>query len=377
MHIKINKADLAGILANIQGITAKKTNIAVSEHVLIQAHETHLTFCATDFQTGFIGQYPAEIISPGLILPNSKKLYEIVRDFPQETVEIERVENNWLQIGKESATFHILSLNPDDFPEIPEMDDVDLFEMDALFLKRMIQKTVYIGAAADEKRAHIVGVMLECTPDDETGHRLRLVSTDSRRLSKIDYRTEQNPAAFPAKSILIPKKSLAEVAKFLSLSGKAGLGVKRNNLIVQKDHESFIINLLEGEFPDYKRALSFMDAQFIVEVNRLDFLNMMRRVSILTTDNYKSVIFDFEDDRFVVSIANPELGEFREEMRISYQRPPIKLAFNPRYFIETLHLIEEDRICLYVVDEEKPCLLHGIDDPNFLSVVMSMKINPT
>jgi DNA polymerase-3 subunit beta len=75
-----------------------------------------------------------------------------------------------------------------------------------------------------------------------------------------------------------------------------------------------------------------------------------------------------------MTATNPDIGESREEMEIEYAREPIEVAFNPKYFIETLNSIDEEEILLYIRDAQSPCLIEGTDDKRFLSVIMPMKI---
>ena len=119
MKFVINKNDIRNILGKVQGITGRRTNLAITETVLIQAKEHAVKITATDLETGFEGEYPATVESEGLIAINAKKLYEIVRDFPSDAIDINEVENRWIEIGKETIEYHIVGMNPDDFPRFP------------------------------------------------------------------------------------------------------------------------------------------------------------------------------------------------------------------------------------------------------------------
>jgi DNA polymerase-3 subunit beta len=61
-------------------------------------------------------------------------------------------------------------------------------------------------------------------------------------------------------------------------------------------------------------------------------------------------------------------------MVIDYKGDPIEVAFNPKYFIETLNVMEEDKIELNIVNDEKPCLIEGLKEKEYLSVIMPMKL---
>ena len=64
----------------------------------------------------------------------------------------------------------------------------------------------------------------------------------------------------------------------------------------------------------------------------------------------------------------------KEEMKIGFKGETIEVAFNPRYFIESLNVMDDEKIHLNIVDEEKPCLIEGETDKNYLSVIMPMRI---
>ncbi|MFZ1202441.1 MAG: DNA polymerase III subunit beta, partial [Desulfobacterales bacterium] len=92
------------------------------------------------------------------------------------------------------------------------------------------------------------------------------------------------------------------------------------------------------------------------------------------TEDYRSVIFNFKDDRLIITSTNPDIGESKEEMNITFNSEPIEAAFNPRYFIEALNVIEQDNVTLDIVNDQKPCILAGVDEHNFLTVIMPMRV---
>jgi DNA polymerase-3 subunit beta len=172
---------------------------------------------------------------------------------------------------------------------------------------------------------------------------------------------------------MVPKKGLIEVGKFLDDEGKVKIGFKENNFIVQKDSETLIILLLEGDFPEYGDIILKKGGKSII-FDRQRFLMMLKRMSILSSEDYKGVIFNFEKNQLVITSTNPDIGESKEDMEIKYDGDSITVMFNPKFFIETLNVIDDDNVVLNIVDEEKPCLIEGENDKTYLSVIMPMRI---
>ena len=372
MKATFKKGDLLPVLSKVQGLTGRRTNLAITTNILIKADKKGLSISATDLETGFEGFYPADVEKEGIIAINARKFYEIVKDFPSEDVFINEVENHWIEIGNQKVEYHIVGLNPDDFPEIPKIQDVEFFEIESISLAKMIERSVIVSGATDDKRAHIIGVYAERI-EEKKNKLFRFVSTDGSRLSKVDTVFDKDANLPPGESVMIPKKGLVEVAKFLDDEGLVKIGFKENNFIVQKDSETLIILLLEGDFPEYGDII-LKKCGYSVTFDRQLFLMMLRRMSILSSEDYKGVIFNFEKKQLLITSTNPDIGESKEDMELEYSGDPITVMFNPKFFIETLNVIDDDNVILNIVDEEKPCLIEGEKDKTYLSVIMPMRI---
>lgn len=372
MNVTVQKADILPVLSRIQGIVGRKTNLAITTNVLIRASEGGITLTATDLETGFEGHYAASVRREGTIAINARKLFEIVRDFPSTEIILKEMDNHWVEIGNETVEYHIVGVNHEDFPEVPRVDSADFVEMESAGLSDMIAKSVIIAAATDDRRTHIIGVLAEWI-EDNGKKALRMVSTDGSRLSKVDHVFGEGIHVPAAGKALVPKKSLTEVAKFLEPEGSVNIAFKDNNFIIKKERETIIIRLLEGEFPRYQDIIVKPAAQNLF-IDRQMFVMMLKRMSILSSDEYKGVIFTFGENKLNISSTNPEIGESKEDMEIEYKGNKIKVMFNPKFFIDSLNVINEEKVNLNIVSEDRPCLISGEKDDHYLSVIMPMRI---
>ncbi len=372
MKITIQKKHLLPVLSKLQGITGRKSNLVITTHVLLSAEGKSLTVSATDLETGFVGSYPAVVEKEGQTVLNSRKLFEIIKDFPSDEIILQQLENQWIEIKKDQIEYHIVGMKPEDFPTIPELRAEVVLHLPSRQLASMIQKTVIIPAAADDRRPHILGVYLEKLKEDSETL-FRMVSTDGSRLSKVDLPIDPAEEAAIERGVLVPKKSLAELGKFLDSEAPAAVFFKDNHLILHRAEERLIVRLLEGEFPKYHDIIKISDGQQ-VKLERLTFLSMLRRMSILGSEEYKGVIFNFEDDTLTVSSTNPDIGESREVMEIQYRGKKMTTMFNPRFFIDSLNVMEDEAVVLHLTGEDRPCILTGEKDRRYLSVLMPMRI---
>lgn len=372
MKFQIKKEDVLDVLSKIQGITGRKSNLAITSNILISTTDDGIKLIVTDLETGFEGLYPAKVKSHGTMTINSRKFYEIVKEFPTNEININEVENYWIKIGNKKVEYNIVGMNPDDFPETPKIEDIDFFSMDSGVLKKMIEKTVIVSGAADEKRTHIKGIFFEILHQTENAI-VRMVSTDGSRLSKVDCVYGKEFELTQDFGIIVPKKGMNEVIKFLDTSGPVQIGIKNNNFIIKKDDETIIIRLLEGNFPEYDDIIK-KEKFYSIPMERKKFLMMLKRMTILSSEDYKGVIFKFAKNSLFITTTNPDIGESKEDMIIDYTGDAIEVAFNPRYIIETLSVIDSEKIIVNIMDNEKPFFIEGEDDDTYLSVIMPMRI---
>ena len=372
MKFIINKFQIVSVLAKVQGLTGRRSNLAITENILIKSAADGIHLTATDLETGFEGFYPAVVEKEGAVAVSAKKLYEILREFPSEDILINEVENRWIEIGNDTVQYHIVGMNPEDFPETPHIIEVDFFSIDASVLEKMIERSIIISSAGDEKRAHINGVFIERMQDRDS-HRLRFVSTDGSRLNTVEN-VYNPPETIPCgEGVLVPKKGLNEVAKFLDIDGEVQVGIKESNFIVKKEKETIIIRMLEGEFPKYEDILIKGD-DHLIYLDKIKFGKMLKRMSILATDNYKGAVFTFNENKLVVTATNPDYGESKEDTEIEFSGDPIEAAFNPKFFLDTLSVIDDDNVIINIVDSSRPCIIEGDTDKTFISVIMPMRI---
>ena len=373
MRFSFDRKEVLEILSKIQGITGRKTNLSITSDVLIKAMDDQIILTANDLETVFTGTYAAAVEKEGILSINSKKFFEIIREYPDNNIPVNEVENRWVEIGTGDSLFHIVSSDYENFPETPVIENVDFIEINARDLKKMVESAAVITYPGDEKRIYVLGALIEKIVKNDTPY-LRMVSTDSRRLHCHDAPYSAD-LVLPDEPVIIPKKGLSELHKFIdNTSETIRLGIKDNHFIFQRINESIMIKLLSGEYPNYPPIIS-TDATTGIEVDRNLFYTLMKRVSILTSDDYKSVILHFKAGELTVTITNPEIGESKERMMIGYAGDTIKSAFNPRYFMDALNLFDQSTVSLHIKEAKTPCIIKAIDDDTLVCAIMAMHIS--
>ncbi len=372
MEFTIEKDTFLKALQKIQGIVERRNTMPILSNVLIEALDDCITLTATDLEVGMKSRYQAKVYNNGKITISAKKLYEIIRELPDEEIKFSTRDNDWVDICCGKAKFNIVGLSPDEFPSFPKIDESSFISLDSTTLARMIEQTSY-SICHDETKYNLNGILFKVS-DENDERLLRLVATDGHRLCVSEQAIEAASFEMLDKGVIFPKKGIFELKKLCDEEiSEIKLGFIDNSAAIVKGNTTFVMRLVDGEFPDYKRVVPVGNDKEII-INKELFLHSLKRMAILSSEKFKGIKFEITDNSMEISSSNPELGEAREELEVNYSGNKITTRFNARYLIDVLNVVNSDAIILLLKDEMSPAILKQSDSDNFISVIMPMRL---
>ena len=373
MKLAIAKSELQKGLARIQSVVEKRNTMPILANVLLDASNKKsktLVLAATDLEVGIRGSHPAEVEAPGRATVSAKKLYEIVRELPNELVSLEVTANAYVQIRCERAQFTLAGNAADEYPTLPDFSSGKTTPVQGLFLSEMIERTMY-AASADETRYNLNGVYFEQLT--ETG-KVRMVATDGHRLALVDRMLGGDLHGLNP-GVIIPRKGLAELKRLLDEEDgdEVELGFEGNSGLVRKGEVTLVMRLIEGEFPKYQQVIP-KETVINLTVGVEPLSRALRRVALLSAERSRAVKIELSDAVLRLSSNNPDLGDAQEELDVDYAGEPLTVAFNARYLMDALSSIKAKEVRLGFKDATSPAQLLPTDDDDALAVVMPMRV---
>ncbi|PKN81873.1 MAG: DNA polymerase III subunit beta, partial [Deltaproteobacteria bacterium HGW-Deltaproteobacteria-1] len=234
----------------------------------------------------------------------------------------------------------------------------------------LINKTSF-AMAFDESRKNLNGVFLEMTSDG-TNHIWRMVATDGHRLAVAKVNTVE-PCPEMTKGIIIPRKGLMEVKKIIDVHENISVGVHKNMFVVKTENTILKVNLVDAEYPDYKRVIP-TEKGVTINLDKEAFLHALRRMNVVSSERYSGVIISFSEGKMTLNSTNLDVGEAMEEIDINYTGEEIDVGFNVNYVIDAISVISMDSVIMEVGVGLKPTLIKPAEGDNYLCIVMPLKI---
>ncbi len=372
MEFTIEKEVFVKALQKIQGIVERRNTMPILSNVLIEASNNLLTLTATDLEVGMKSSYPAKIIDEGRITLSAKKLYEIIRELPEEQIRLSTKSNDWVDIVCGKAKFNIVGLSPNEFPFFPKINETGFITLDSLTLARMIEQTSY-AICHDETKYNLNGILFKINNNEDVKS-LIMVATDGHRLSVSEHKIEGTDFEIQEKGVIFPKKGIVELKRLSDEEdGGIRLGFIDNSVALVKGNTTVVMRLVDGEFPDYTRVVPVGNNREI-KIKKEIFLHSLKRMSILSSDKFKGIKFEITDNSMEISSSNPELGEAREEFEVQYSGEKIVTRFNARYLIDVLNIVTSDEVVLLLRDEMSPAILKEAGSDELMAVIMPMRL---
>ena len=373
-HFNIAREDLLKAAGSQQNITSKKGTLAILSNILVEVEQDHIVFTGTDLDIGLKQSIPAEVFEKGVLTLPAKKLFEVARESGSPTISFQEEEKNWVKITAGSSVYRLAGMVSDEFPQFPDYNQEAMVEIDSAVMNDLIDKTIFSIAQDKENMFTLTAALFKKIEEGDTKY-LQMISSDGHRLSIMKREVDESIDRLQLNPVtLIPRRGVQEIRKFCEDRDTFQIGIEEKQVVLQSDDSLLIIRLLEGDFPDFQALLDVLTNENIIRINRLGFLESLKRINLFTEDLFHAIKMEVEENKIILTSQNADFGSAKDELDVEYTGDPLKLGFNCRYFIDTLQVMEGEIIEACINSNESPCLISSDDDKGFLSIIMPMKL---
>jgi len=371
MEFSVKKSDLLRELNLTQGVVEKKTTIPILSNLLLEFEGSSLRISATDLELGLRCGCAAKVRKDGAGTVPAKRLVEIVRSLPESDVRFKILENHWVQVNCERASFKLVGMAKDNFPVLPARPKV-LASIPAGILSGLIQRTIF-AISSEESRYTLNGALLVLKPEN-----VSMVATDGHRLALVE-REVKVPGLSNELRALIPKKAMGELLKLVSEveeGAQVEFAKDETHLFFSVGDRVLISRMLTGQFPNYEAVLP-RENNRVVELDRDLLTAAIRRVALLADERSRAIRMQVDKDKLEIFSSSGEYGEARETLDAGYVGDPLQIGFNYQYLLDFLDVVGSGaKVRLELKDEQSAGQLRpaGEDLLRYRYVIMPMRI---
>jgi DNA polymerase-3 subunit beta len=260
--------------------------------------------------------------------------------------------------------------NPDNFPKEPVADTANSFSMPSSALVTAINKCLF-AVSNDDLRPAMTGVFFELS---EKG--ITCVATDAHRLvrfSRLDVSCPESD------TFIVPKKPLNLLKNVLpNTDEELNISYNTNHLFVKHGDTEMVCRLIDARFPDYKVVIP-TDNPYKLTVNKNDFQNALRRVSVFSNKSTNQVALTITGSELQLAAQDIDFSfEGNERMTCQYDGEDLQIAFNAKFLIEMLNAAETKEVVIELSTPTKAGIIKPTEkeeNEELLMLVMPLMLN--
>jgi len=371
MKAKVETSRLEKILKKVEGVADKKASMAVLSMVLIEYEptESYLNFLSTDLEIGYKGKIFAEVEGDktSFCVP-ARKFYEIIKNFPEDEVYLIKDDNRLIvKDAQERILYNLAITDSEEFPSLPEFIEEGALEIPGKVLAELISNTIF-STSKEESHFVLGGIYFEPLKDEGI---LRAVASDGHRLVKLDREVVGIENVNFNEGFIVGRKAAKQIEDIAEEELVVKLGYINNYVVVWTSNSVFFARTIEGTYPDYRSVIPSSYGN-ILKVDRKLLIDALKRVSLVITERFKPVTFEFKPDEIILTSQETEMGKAQVKLSAIYEGKPLTISYNAEYILDALTIMNSEEVEIKIGEERTPAIITGYRDEGFLYLVMPM-----
>lgn len=370
MKFIVSSSQLLKHLQQISGVINANTVLPILEDFLFEIEKNKLTVVATDLETVMKIHLDIEAKDAGKICIPSKILLDSLKNIAEQPLTFNIDKNFGVEITSDNGKYKVMGENPDNFPKEPVADAATSFTMPSSALVTAINKSLF-AVSNDDLRPAMTGVFFEL---DTKG--ITCVATDAHRLVRFK-RTDVNCPK--TDTFIVPKKPLNLLKSALpNNEDELQVSYNSNHLFVKHNSTELVCRLIDARFPDYKVVIP-TDNPYKLTVNKNDFQNALRRVSVFSNKSTNQVALNITGSELQLAAQDVDFSfEGNERMTCQYDGEDLQIAFNAKFLIEMLNAADTDDVVIELSTPTKAGIIkptEADENEELLMLVMPLMLN--
>ena len=202
---------------------------------------------------------------------------------------------------------------------------------------------------------------------------MRLVALDGHRISLRNVELDEE---YGDRKVIIPGKTLNELVKIVTgdVNDRIKIYFSSNHVLFEMEDTIVLSRLIEGEYYLVDNMLSG-DFETRIHINKRKLSECIERASLLIKESdRKPLIFNFMQDEVDVKIKT-QAGNYEDKVNIEKDGNDILIAFNPKFLLDALKVIDDEEIDIYLMNIKSPCIIKDKAE-TYMYLILPLNFNP-
>lgn len=372
LSFTIERAVLIKSLARLASVVERKSTIPVLSNILFEVGANEVVLTATDMELLIAEQLEVNVKTQGKTTVPAHTLYDIVRKIPNDipiTFHIEKENLFCMHVKAGKSYFTLPCLPAEEFPRMDAGDMDHRFSLASGEAQLLIEKTRF-AMSTEETRYYMNGMYLHTTEGDDLSE-LKSVSTDGHRLAIASIQLPEGASNMPG--VIIPRKTVHELQRILQeTEAEIVCSVSSAKIMFKAGPTIILSKLIDGSFPDYTQVIP-QDNSATLTIKRAALAEAVDRVATISTEKARGVELTIDQTQVTLHTTG-DATTGTDQLQATYDGEPLTIAFNARYLMEVLSVVDADETQIAFGNAQAPAILKDPTHPSVLYLIMPMRV---
>jgi DNA polymerase-3 subunit beta len=373
MKFVVSSALLSSHLQTISRVISSKNALPILDCFLLELKGNKLTITAADNEVRMetfveVAQHEGE----GSLAINAKNLLDPLRELPDQPLTFDiNDETLEVYIYYHNGKYNFIGLKGDEYPRPKELKETALsLNFDSQILLSGINRTIF-ATADDELRPVMNGIYFDISTEN-----LTFVASDGHKLVRV---ASTDVKATERSSFILPKKPANLLRAVLPREdGEVEVTFDENHAVIKLTKYNMVCRFVEGRYPNYNSVIP-VDNPNKVTLDRLNFLNAVKRVSVFSNPSSNLVKMQLSEDKIIITAQDIDyLTAAEEVITCQYAGSAMSIGFKAPFLVDILNNIPSTEVILELSDPSRAGIIVPVENEEneeMLTLIMPMMLN--
>ena len=371
LHIIVDRKSLLRAMTIVENAVTENKIREVLSGIYIETQGEKAILRGTDLELSINTEIEAQVKEDGKIVIKHKLIEEFLKQISDDKITlIEKSGKLIIQAGSTNTEFSLY--NVENFPVQSKLENGVEYVFEKGKLLSNIEN-VKISASPNPEN-----LAVNCIRVEIEENKLKLISSDTYRLTYIEEDLEDSQKNKENLSLSIPLKTIDGLVKIMRLIDEEKITLKSDGskVFFKFSNVEILTRTIDLQFPDYKSILNNSQHNKKILLNTKDFTSVLRRTLIFARDNKETKnggIFNFQNNKLYLTGTN-EYAQIKEELPTIQEGDDIKISLNVKFLLDYISIISGKVTEIRLLNSKSSVIIKDEDSDKSLYFTMPLAL---
>ena len=359
LHIIVDRKSLLRAMTIVENAVTENKVKEVLSGIYIETQGEKAILRGTDLELSINTEIEAQVEEDGRIVIKHKLIEEFLKQISDDKITL--IEESGKLVIQASSTNTEFSLyNAENFQLQSKLENGVEYVFEKGELLNKIEN-VKISASPNPEN-----LAVNCIRVEIEENKLKLISSDTYRLTYIEEDLEESQRNKENLSLSIPLKTIDGLIKIMKLIDEEKIVVKSDGskVFFKFSNVEILTRTIDLQFPDYKSILNNSQHNKKILLNTKDFLSVLKRTAIFVRDNKESKnggIFNFSNNKLLLT-GTSENAQIKEEIVTIQEGEDLRISLNVKFLLDYISTIKGKVTVLELLNNKSSVIVKDEDN---------------